>query len=133
MKVSTKKRLILIFFLLTWLPFLLLTDLYPFLRFGMFAEPIRGKETQEVFVLYTEKNNRLEKYDTYFWGIDEGVFNYLARKYYYQKRLGFFGETLCSAHRQLYPNTPQKWLLYRQVTENGYINKELVAVYETTP
>jgi len=133
MKVSQKKWLVGIFLSLIWLPFIFLTDLYPFLRFGMFAEPVSQQATKEIFVLYVEKGSRLEKYDTYFWGIDESVFNYLARKYYYQKRLDFLGENLCNAHRKLYPQSPQKWFLYREIFQNNHLQKELVATYETQP
>ncbi|MFN3316690.1 MAG: hypothetical protein ACK40K_07745, partial [Raineya sp.] len=120
------------FLFLLWLPFLLLTDFYPFLRFGMFAEPIRPT-SQEKFVLYTQKNKKLEKYNTYLWGLDESVFNYLARKYYYQKKLDFFGENLCAAHKKMYSQSPQKWFLYREVAQNGKVQKELVATYEVRP
>ena len=133
MKVSIKKWLIGVFLLLVWLPFLLLTDLYPFLRFGMFAEPIRAETSQETFGIYIERNKKLEKYNTYLWGLDEGVFNYLARKYYYQKRLDFLGEILCKAHKNLYPQNPQKWYLYRHFKQNEYIQKELIATYEAYP
>ncbi|GAB4128513.1 MAG: hypothetical protein OHK0045_02790 [Raineya sp.] len=133
MKVSTKKWLTVCFLLFTWLPFLFLTDFYPFLRFGMFAEPIQPKTSQETFEIYTEENQKLAKYNTYLWGLDAEVFNYLARKHYYQKSLDFFGETLCAAHKKLYPQSRQKWLLYRHFVENGLWQKELIAIYEVQP
>lgn len=98
----------------------------------MFAEPIRPT-SQETFVLYAQKNKKLEKYNTYWWGLDESVFNYLARKYYYQKRLEYFGENLCKAHKNLYPQSPQKWFLYREVAQKGKVQKELIATYEAYP
>jgi hypothetical protein len=133
MKVLRKKWLIVFFLLLVWLPFIFVNDFYPFLRFGMFAEPVSQQATKENFVLYVERGDRLEKYNTYFWGIDEGVFNYLARKYYYQKGLDFLGKTLCDAHRKLYPQNPQKWFLYREMLQDNHLQKELVATYETQP
>lgn len=133
MKKTPRNWAIGISFTLLWLPFLFVTDFYPFLRFGMFAEPIHPNTPQETFVLYTQQNDKLKKYDTNLWGLDEGVFNYLVRKYYYQKRLGILGEKLVKAHQAMYPASQQKWYLYRLVQQNNERHQELVATYETQP
>ncbi len=133
MKKTPRNWVIGISLTLLWLPFLFVTDFYPFLRFGMFAEPIYPSTPQEIFVLYIQQNDTLKKYDTNLWGLDEGVFNYLARKYYYQKRLDILGEKLVKAHQAMYPPSQQKWYLYRLVQQRNESHRELVATYETQP
>ncbi|PKQ68917.1 hypothetical protein [Raineya orbicola] len=123
------KKVIFITLLLVWLPFLLLTDIFPFLRFGMFAEPVHSVR-QEFFEIYTLENGKLRKFNTYLWGIDEGVFHYLVRKYYYQNRMNEFWEKICLTHRKLYPdNLPQTWQLYQITLLNGTKEKKRIATY----
>ncbi|MCS6796782.1 MAG: hypothetical protein RMJ97_07465 [Raineya sp.] len=123
------KKIIFITLVLVWLPFLLLTDIFPFLRFGMFAEPTKSTK-QELFELYTLENGKLRKFNTYLWGIDEGVFHYIVRKYYYQKRMNEFWEKICFTHRNLYPNDlPQTWELYQIIIKNGKKEQIFLARY----
>jgi hypothetical protein len=123
------KKVVFITLLLVWLPFALLTDFFPFLRFGMFAEPVNLAK-QELFELYTLESGKLRKFNTYLWGIDEGVFHYLVRKYYYQNRMNEFWEKICITHRKLYPDgLPQVWELYQISFANGTKEKKRIATY----
>jgi hypothetical protein len=90
-----KKTIIIGFIGLLWLPFVLMNDIFPFFRFGMFAEPAQKLAVQEVFILTYSSNNQVNKiYDTNELGIDEAMLNYLARKYYYQKQMPLFFQRL---------------------------------------
>lgn len=130
MNASLKNKVIVVSFIFLWLPFLLLTDLFPFLRFGMFAEPLQQNTSQEFFVLYTQQNGRLQKYDTNLWGLDETVFNYLTRQYHYQGRLKELGEVLVKAHQEMYPQSQEKWYLYREILHKGQYHQEILITYE---
>lgn len=67
------------------LPFVLQTDLYPFFRFGMFAEPVRYEVQLERFVVIMEgsKTGRISL-DPLQVGIRPSTFDYLLRNYHYR-------------------------------------------------
>jgi len=119
---------------LVWFPFLLMNDFFPFFRFGMFAEPIQKNSTQELFVLYySNQKNTVYKFDTYQLGLDEGVFNYLARKYYYQNKKEELGKKLQNAYQKAQNSSKQdikKWYLYRLEIISQKRDSLLVATYE---
>ena len=76
-----------LFILLLWLPFVLLTDLFPLMRFGMFAEPVKSEQQTEFFAVFTRNNQQQDELlasTTY--GIPLQTFNYLARNYVYLRK-----------------------------------------------
>ena len=75
-----------LFVLLLWLPFVLMTDLFPFMRFGMFAEPVKTTRQTEFFIITLERGNTEKVIDPNTSGIPEQTLNYLARNSYYQQR-----------------------------------------------
>ena len=80
-----KNAVLVIFTTLFLLPFIFLTDFYPFLRFGMFAEPVKPMAQSEKFrVVYLLKNGRLKVWDFKNSGIQTAS-GYLMRNYYYRK------------------------------------------------
>ncbi len=76
-------------------PFILITDLYPFLRFGMFAEPIKKDIQTEKFILY-ETNTTGERsiFNPEAIGINPNTFYYLCRNYYYRNETKLFIDKL---------------------------------------
>ena len=74
------------------LPFVLLTDIFPFLRFGMFAEPVRLETQKEKFVVTSLLNGREKEFDPKEAGIGDNTFYYLARNYYYREEANGFLE-----------------------------------------
>jgi hypothetical protein len=119
--------------LLVWLPFLLINDFYPFFRFGMFAEPIRTNQKEELFILYyTNKKNIVYKFNTYQIGVDESVFNYLVRKYYYQNKMNDFEKKFRKSTQNLYSTNQdvKAWHLYRVQISNKKRDSSLIATYE---
>ncbi|MEY3417867.1 MAG: hypothetical protein RL060_1979 [Bacteroidota bacterium] len=75
-----------LFLLLLWLPFVLMTDLFPFMRFGMFAEPVKTTRQTEFFIITLERGNTEKVIDPNTSGIPVQTLNYLARNSYYQQR-----------------------------------------------
>jgi hypothetical protein len=118
--------------LLVWLPFLFITDFFPLFRFGMFAEPVLSKQrNQEIFRLYYAKNNNVYFFNTYFFGIDEGVFNYLVRKYYYQGKMKDFEKKFKKLiHQHSSTASPQAWYIYKIRVNAHTKDSILVARYE---
>jgi len=91
-------------------PFVLLTDLYPFYRFGMFAEPVRRTIQTEQFLLrYVDASGRLHGVEPPDVGLSGLA--YLMRNYYYR---GHAGRFLRHIHR-VYPRKDQvaEWQLLR--------------------
>jgi hypothetical protein len=69
------------------LPFLLLTDLFPFLRFAMFAEPVTYTPQSELFfVTYTDSTGKELRFDPEIYELQEETFQYLSRNYYYRSQ-----------------------------------------------
>ena len=87
-----KYFIITITLILIILPFILLTDLFPFLRFGMFAEPITEEVQKEKFIVSYLINNKETEFNPKEAGIGESTFYYLARNYYYRKEANKFLE-----------------------------------------
>lgn len=72
-------------------PFILQTDFYPFLRFGMFAEPVRHKIQEEQFFLnFYDKEGNLLKYNTQQFGLYKSKLDYLLRNHYYRNEPDVF-------------------------------------------
>ena len=67
------------------LPFIMVTDLFPFMRFGMFAEPIRHEIQKEYFqiVVYPE-NNKEKNLNPQLIGIENHFYEYITRNYFYR-------------------------------------------------
>ncbi len=78
-----------------FVPFILITDIFPFFRFGMFAEPIRKNIQTEKFVIYsTDTNDRRRIFDPSTIGINSNTFLYLCRNYYYRKETDLFARKI---------------------------------------
>ena len=78
-------------------PFVFITDLFPFVRFGMFAEPIKSNIQTENFMVYaTNKNKERFLVNPRLFGSNENSFLYLCRNYYYRNQLQEFSTNLLS-------------------------------------
>src|SRR5436189_63115 len=93
------------------IPFILLTDLFPFLRFGMFAEPVKTEIQKEYFeVSYLDDSNKEKKLDSKLIGIEPHFFYYLGRNYYYRKESGKFLKNIAQIFKK-YDNNVSEWRL----------------------
>ena len=86
-----------LFLLLLWLPFVLMTDLFPFMRFGMFAEPVKTVQQTEYFIITLERDNIEKVINPNTSGIPVQTLNYLARNSYYQKRANLLLSTVAKS------------------------------------
>ena len=69
-------------------PFILQTTLYPFFRFGMFAEPVRYAIQEEQFLLLRiSPAGKAEPYMPEKIGIGKSKLDYLLRNYYYRNEI----------------------------------------------
>jgi hypothetical protein len=78
------------FWLLACVPFIFMTDIFPFFRFGMFAEPVKYNSNTEKFELLeqNEKNKKWQMVESMkHTGVAETQLAYLLRNYYYKKEL----------------------------------------------
>jgi len=75
-----------VFIFLLILPFLTITDFYPFMRFGMFAEPIKTGNQLELYRLAAKREQNIQFLDTDGLGLSEGQFNYISRTYVHTHR-----------------------------------------------
>lgn len=94
---TTNIRHIVIFFflLMSFIPFLLMTDLFPFMRFGMFAETVQSIPQQEKFsVAISSADGKSQSLGDRQIGLDDSHINYLCRSYYYNHQLDFFASHL---------------------------------------
>jgi hypothetical protein len=106
-------------FLIT-LPFIMVTDLFPFMRFGMFAEPVKYQVQQEYFeIVVTDRNQKATPLDPLSVGIEKHFFEYIARNYYYRGE----GKLLLEKIGSLAGNQAQKLELNRY---NDYRDKKSV-------
>lgn len=65
-------------------PFVLMTDLYPLFRYGMFAEPVKPQQTTEMLQLWWRNaDNTWKKFDSEQMGLSENHFGYVLRHYFY--------------------------------------------------
>jgi hypothetical protein len=89
------------------LPFILITDLYPFFRLGMFAEPARQSLLQERYELYYGEDSSFLKLNPNDLSINPNNLHYLIRNYYYRHE----GEELLKKIAALKPE-PSVWRIY---------------------
>lgn len=73
------------------LPFILQTTLYPFFRFGMFAEPVRYDIQQEQFALhYQVREQTTLPVPEAALKVKKSTLDYLLRNYYYRQESELF-------------------------------------------
>lgn len=97
-----KYSILLIFFLLAFIPFVFLNDFYPFFRFGMFAESNRLPIQQErLFLSFQNLEGKEFLFDPQSIGFEAVHFSYILRDYVYRNK-GL--ELLENVHRLM----PQK-------------------------
>ncbi len=74
-----------IFFVLVFIPFILMNDFFPFFRFGMFAEKISTSTQTEEFSVYAiDSKGNQQLFQPEQIGFDKGHFSYIIRNYVYR-------------------------------------------------
>ncbi len=97
-------------------PFVLLTDVFPFFRFGMFAEPVRrAVQTERFVVRYLDAAGRPHPVAPAEVGLGELV--YLLRNYHYRGETARLLQRLHGLHPRR--NEAAEWQLLRITTPAG--------------
>lgn len=78
------RNVVAIFGICWLLPFVVLTDFFPFVRFGMFAEPVKSSGQVEQFVILAQKVTQKTEINEQLMGLHKGQLDYLYRNYYYR-------------------------------------------------
>jgi hypothetical protein len=80
-----RNTMIILMWLALAIPFVLQTDLYPFFRFGMFAEPVtRPIQTEQFLIKITQNDGVSKLLDSREIGFEKSTFDYLLRNYHYR-------------------------------------------------
>jgi hypothetical protein len=110
-------------------PFVLITNFYPFYRFGMFAQPIGEPNQYEQFEIAFQlpPHQTLIPYYAPDYGMNYQNFEYLKRKYFYTDRVDFFLDQL----RTTVPKPTGQWVLYKIMAFPD--RKDTVAIITTQP
>jgi hypothetical protein len=104
-----KIRIILTLLTLVFLPFIFITDFFPFMRFGMFAEPVKTDVQMEYFKVYVKDSLKISPLEPSELKISENNIFYLCRNYYYRGESDLFLKRLSdiSSYKD------KEWQLYR--------------------
>jgi hypothetical protein len=68
------------------LPFIFLKDIYPFHRFGMFAEPVKHQTQYEKFYIFYNLDNQFIELEPHHIPLNANAFEMQLRKHHYQKK-----------------------------------------------
>ena len=119
-KNKLRNTVIIVSVLVLFTPFILISNLYPFMRFGMFAEKIEPSKGLEVFeVRLKGQKSAVTKKEI---AISDFMLNYLVRNYYYK------GEIIACANN-LYALSKKPICIYKQVIVNKQVNEELILCF----
>jgi hypothetical protein len=122
---SVKKVIIVSMLTALWVPFVLLTDLYPFFRFGMFAEPVRASIQMEQFAVgYVTADKQHKVLSPEQLGITSLA--YLMRNYYYRNQSLVFLKHI----NAIYPerDVVKQWQLLRITSPAKIFQPDTVVV-----
>jgi len=128
-----KKRWL--FWMLYFLPFVLMRDVYPFFRFAMFATPVSRAaytERYEWYVCYRQQQS-WQLLSTGEIGLDESFFYYRARKANITKQGDAFLAILMEVYRQKKKELPIASLLVEKRFRQGQCLDSLVVAQWTKP
>ncbi|MFN3404939.1 MAG: hypothetical protein ACK40G_12640 [Cytophagaceae bacterium] len=125
---NLKNIAIVCFILLMTVPFILITDIFPFLRFGMFAESPNNNRPLELFISQYKSDSTFITFNSGSRGLDENKFNYLARNYYYRNEGEFF---LSRIDKLSAIENPREWRLLKITIDSQKLSKDtsVVAIY----
>lgn len=108
---NLKNSTISFMFFLILLPFILVSNFYPFFRYGMFAEPVKAEKKLEKFIIYyTNTQNKKCTFSSENIGFNEGHFQYIIRNHYYNSKGLFLLKNLHKINAN--PNI-KTWELYQ--------------------
>ena len=101
-------------------PFILISNLYPFMRFGMFAEKVNNNQGIEVFEVRLKVHATTVSTEEI--AIPDQMLNSVIRNHYYK------GQIL-SCIKKLYTLNKEPICIYRKQTIDRVIKEELIICY----
>lgn len=114
---------ILLFFLLMLIPFVLIKDVYPFYRFGMFAEPLPNNEVENFLITYQNEQGDTVVFCGMDFEIAESKIATWMRNYFYRGEASLLLQRL----KTLRAGKTSSWKLYRIKTNLQRSDTTLVA------
>ncbi len=121
------KKIILILVLVgIILPFIFLKDVYPFHRFGMFAEPVKHKAQYEKFYIFYKMNNQYKELRPTSIPLNANAFEMQVRKHHYQNKHADFitvFDGIIRKKENLKENEKLKWKWYHVIKNEGSKNE----------
>ncbi len=120
------KITIIISFILLCLPFIFMQDIFPFFRFGMFAEPVRYESQYEHFVVFfAKKGEKRQFFEPESILLSRSHWDLLWRNAYYQnqaaEKLQLFAESR--------KGKGETWEVLRVVSKNKKMDTVCVAKF----
>lgn len=110
----------------TLLPFIFLKDIYPFHRFGMFAEPVKYQTQEEKFYIFYKIDKEFVALKPQTIPINANAFEMQLRKHHYQKKHTDFIAVFDRLLREK-ANLPQekkiKWKWYHVIQKQNSKNE----------
>ncbi|WMJ74266.1 hypothetical protein RCC89_13975 [Cytophagaceae bacterium ABcell3] len=120
---KNKQKVLIIWLVLLLIPFILLTDLFPLMRFGMFAEPVVHTSQKEKLEIFISENNGRKVFDSMNINLSPSAFFYLCRNYYYRDESALLLERVAN----LYNKNNSTFYLYKiTLADNPAQNDTLV-------
>jgi hypothetical protein len=117
--------------ILALIPFVLLTDLFPFFRFGMFAEPLKSSIQTEYFhVSVIHSDGKEEIFDPQKYSVNSADLNYLCRNYFYRQEGEKFLSNLSGAFHE---KDIKEWRIKRTTSLANRQNETTVAKITVQP
>ncbi|MCS7004719.1 MAG: hypothetical protein NZM38_05275 [Cytophagales bacterium] len=112
-----QKRVTWLFFITLAIPFVLMRDIYPMFRFGMFAEPRKKETLNENISIYCGTSAlQLKTFDASEIKINHSVFEQIKRKYYYTQQSEKLLKILDSLTGFRYPYWKLERIAYQNLT-----------------
>lgn len=122
----TVKFTIIVSCILLWLPFIFLQDIFPFFRFGMFAEPVRYESQYERFVVFfAKKGQKKQVFEPESILLSKSHWDLLWRNVYYRKQIGEKLQLFAESQK----SRGEAWEVWRLRSNNGKTDTLCVARY----
>ena len=117
---KTRNTVIIISLVILFTPFIFISNLFPFMRFGMYAETVAKDKGVEVFELRNKETNQITTIEEL--PIPESILNDLLRNYYYKREIA-------SCLKNIYSITQEPICIYKKVIIGSTEKTELISCY----
>lgn len=96
-------------------PFILIKTIYPFYRFGMFAEPVKTQTQKEVFeIFYWTQDSIKHSLKAKDIKMSEALLRSIVREYYYKNQKDIFLNEIGKIYNQHHKENAIRWEIVRR-------------------